>query len=752
MDFLYITLNLCFIPTSKQAHIIKKNPFTMLKPLLSLLLFALGGSLFAQTNVRAWYADGQVWVVWEASLPLPETYAIYAKPSAFNNTANASLVGRLFKEEYGPAAMREQVDSSLTYRIPDGNGGIYQLKDQEALFVATPHQAGALYFAVVAWGQTTVTAGVNLTQNAVPFQYNPVNDPVECHLQKTFTSPFDADYICLAYYMWADGRQNQWENRPDFPVMANAAKNGMPSFFMVSVPKDLDTTQPFPLSVWLHGGGGTARESLAGSRAVIHLNPKKGILLAHNDDLFGKLLTFYSGFESVSKHFGWRKNYDPFTGDAPTIVDTIVNYTQRRYRWIDDWLMRNFNIDPARININGHSMGSRGATMMAKAYPDHYATATVLNNGCVEDDTPALIDVVYGTTALDFPTNLKGYFGETIHYDHAMDLETRLSSTRDLPLIRCFHGKNDVGGGNEWDINVVEQYRSTDSLGWGAQLYWSERSHGPDTGPDYNDHWINGNLATQQTVVDDIAYEEKTFRSDVSFPGFFNHRLDPQNNDPGDGTPGTGPAGVGDDWGTWGGYHRWDWDNITDLAGHWSAVAWLESNAIFANDNCPHNALNADLAIRKPRQFKPATGTTVYWQVRDFTTNQLLQNGASTIQADNLTVILQIRVFKENIRKVRIDIATQPVATQELDTETVPAKIAPNPSSDAAELIVFSAAEGKVQLRLSGISGAVTSLEKQIYPGENRLDLRDFGIVPAGFYFVEMEMEGRREVIRWVKM
>ncbi len=134
--------------------------------LVPLLLFMAGlhpAAIQAQTNVRAWYADGQVWVVWEAALPLPETFAIYASPVPFTSTTNAAQIGRLFKFEYGGGALREQVDSSLTCRIPDGQGGIYQLADNEALFVATPHQAGALWFAVAPWGQTTVTPGLNIT-------------------------------------------------------------------------------------------------------------------------------------------------------------------------------------------------------------------------------------------------------------------------------------------------------------------------------------------------------------------------------------------------------------------------------------------------------------------------------------------------------------------------------------------------------------------------------------------------------------
>lgn len=715
-------------------------------------LLAIGSPLFAQTNVRAWYADGQVWVVWEYETPLPETYAIWAKPTAFSSTTGATMVGRLFREEYLPAALKEQVDTSLTYRIPNGDGGTYQLQSNEGLFVATPHQAGQLFFAVTAWGETQVNQGVNITANAVPFQYNPTGDPVECHLQKSFISPFDQDYRCFAFYMWADGRQNQWENRPDFPVMANAAKNGMPSFFMISAPLNLDTTGGIPLSVWLHGGGGTARQSLAGSRQDIHLNPTQGILLAHNDDLFGYYLTYFSGIEGASKHFGWRKNYDPFTGAAPTGVDTIVDYTLRRYLWIDQWLIKNYHVDSTRININGHSMGSRGTTMMAKTFPGHYASATIFNNGGIDDDPPSISDVVYGPTALHFPTNLTDYEGNTVPFTNAADYYTRHSNQRDLPLMRFYHAKNDNDGtstGNSWDAGVVANFRTADSLGFGAQLNWSERAHGPDTGPDYNDHWINGNSASQQTIVDDIAYEETHFRSDVSFPAFFNHRLDAQNNDPGTGLNGIN-NGDGDNWGTWGGYHRWG--NTQESATDWQTIAWLESNAVFDNDNSPHDALTSDLAIRKPRAFKPITGTTIHWQVRDFFSDQVLQSGTTSVSADDLVIIPQVTVFRNDLRKVRIEVSTLALATQEAESSFFDISVSPNPSSGASTLFVRSEKEVAARLRLSGISGAVNVVEKQIHPGENRIALSDFGPVPAGFYFISLEAGGQQKVLRWVKM
>lgn len=735
-----------------KAVILGKSFRSMIKQLLFLLLILSSALLHAQTNIKAWAADGQVWVVWEASTPLPETYAIYASPTSFTTTGDATLVGRLFREEYGPSALRSQVDTSSTYRIPGSNGGAYQLAQNEALFVYTPHQTGALYFAVAPWGETVVVPGMNITDDAVPFPYSPASDPVECHLQQTFISPFDGNYICFAFYMWADGRQNQWENRPDFPVMANGAKNGMPSFFIVSVPMELDTTVPFPLTVWLHGGGGTARQSIAGSRQDIHLNPQQGILLAHNDDLFGMVFNTFLGKEGVSRHFGWRKHYDPFTGDPPLETDTIVNYTQRRYIWIDQWLMRHFNIDPTRININGHSMGSRGATMMAKAFPNHYATATILNNGFIEDGLPSAIDVVFGTAEANYPTTLKGYDGATIHFSTATDLETRLSAYRDYPLIRSFHSKNDAGDSNSWDADVVDQYRKADSLGLGSQLFWSERNHGPDTGPDYNDHWINGNASTEQTIVDDVAYEELVFRSDVSYPGFFNHRLDPRNHDPGDGTPGTGASGVGDDWGTWGGYHRWDWNNIVDKTDEWSVTAWLEGNAMFDHDNCPHEMLVADLAIRKPGLFRPATGATIWWTVRDFLSGDILQQGVADVQEDDLAVIKGVEVYREDIRKVMIEIAGFPLATNSADVHSLEMQIAPNPSSGNALVTIVSQTECSAIFSLSSTGGHISSFIRAISEGENVFAIPFADQLPSGVYILKMEAGNQREMVPWVKL
>ncbi|MBK6929999.1 MAG: hypothetical protein IPH12_03730 [Saprospirales bacterium] len=58
----------------------------MKTPFLSCIFLLLFVSGYSQTNVRAWYAQGQVWVVWQTPVPGPLTCGIYKKSTAFTNT------------------------------------------------------------------------------------------------------------------------------------------------------------------------------------------------------------------------------------------------------------------------------------------------------------------------------------------------------------------------------------------------------------------------------------------------------------------------------------------------------------------------------------------------------------------------------------------------------------------------------------------------------------------------------------------
>jgi len=591
--------------------------------------------ILSQTNVRAWYAQGQVWVVWETPVPGPDTYGIYKKTTAFTNTNQANLIGRPFQFEYLPGTYYQQTgDPNFTYRIPKPDGTVYQLAPGEGLFVETVLNTGSAFYAVVAWGQTAVTGGMNITQNAADYTYNPITQPVNCHLQRTEILP--SGHQTAWFSMWALGRQNENAGRPDFPVLANAAKNGMPSMFIISLSLTLDTSggQKMPMTHVFHGGGGLAKQMVANRFKQFNFEPKQGVSVAHNDDFPVNTLTdtgdsiFTAG---RSLWFGWTKRHNPFEfGFAAMPGDTVINYTQRRIVWISDWLVKHFPIDPNRVAVMGYSMGSGGAAVLAKSFPDKFSTACMFNAGFRGADDATSVRIV-GSRSDNLPTNLRGWNNQTVHIEQVFSLNVPCSDQRDFPVMRVWIGKNDDNGRMHWGPAVAAQFRQADSLGWGTQIHWDERGH---TYPMLDFHWIQGENPSEQTYRDNLSYQE-LFRSNQSYPGFFNHRLEPLNNDPGTGQLGIN-NGDGDNWGTWGGWHNWDLASITDEPGKWEVTAWLTGNALFTNDNCPENALLTDFSIRKPQQFKPAPGKMLEWRVSDVANNQLIQAGLTTVLPNGL--------------------------------------------------------------------------------------------------------------------
>lgn len=710
------------------------------------LLLLITSTLTAQTNVRAWYAQGQVWVVWQIEQPIPETVGIYKKATPFSNTSEASLIGRPFDFEYLPGTFFQQTgDPSFSYQIPKPDGSIYQLAPGEGLFVETVLNTGSAFYAVVTWGETAVTAGQNLTQTAVNFNYNPVTQPVNCHLQRTETLP--TGHKTFWFSMWALGRQNENAGRPDFPVLANAAKNGMPSMFIISQALTLDTTngQKIPMTHLFHGGAGVASQMMANRFKQFNFEPKKGISVAHNDDFPVNTTTetgdqiFTSG---RSLWFGWTKRHDPFDYTfAAQPGDTVINYTQRRILWINDWLIKHFPIDPERVAVMGYSMGSGAATVLAKSFPDRFSTACMFNAGFRGADDATSVRIV-GSMSNNLPTSLRGRNNEVIGIEEAFSLNVPCSDQRDFPILRVWVGKNDDNGRMHWGPEVAAQFRLADSLGSGAQLQWDERGH---TYPSLNFHWIQGESASEQTILDNVSFQE-LFRSNQSYPAFFNHRQEPLNNEPGSGQLGIN-NGDGDNWGSWGGYHRWDIGTVSETPSEWSVSAWLASNASFPNDNCPADSLTSDLAIRKPQQFVVPAGTSFYWYVTDLNNGNIIQTGAGIAKDDGLVVLEDLVLYPEDIRKVRITVLGY---TRTAEPEVFSkARIYPNPAAEFAALVFETERSGSIECRITGPYGVFKTQKLEAVAGENQIHL-DLKNVPNGAYFVSIVSEKSLKTLRLV--
>ena len=130
----------------------------------------------AQMNLRGWFDAGQTWLVWEDTTPFPETYRIYKSPEQITDISNADNTGRIFEMD-GRGFRLKKLADTLNWTIPDGSGGLYTLKDNEALFVYTPHEAKPEYFAVLRDDNTIIGS-----HNRV----GPIEQTIEkvqCHLQ-----------------------------------------------------------------------------------------------------------------------------------------------------------------------------------------------------------------------------------------------------------------------------------------------------------------------------------------------------------------------------------------------------------------------------------------------------------------------------------------------------------------------------------------------------------------------------------------
>ena len=134
----------------------------------------------AQSNVRAWSAAGQVFVVWQVDTTAPLTYDIYRSATPITAISQGTLAGRMFEPEWSGARLR-LASPNARWSVPTAKGGVYTLAANEGLFVFTPRAQSTEYFAVVRNGNTTVSA-TNRTPAPVVAVYDPVNQPVTCHL------------------------------------------------------------------------------------------------------------------------------------------------------------------------------------------------------------------------------------------------------------------------------------------------------------------------------------------------------------------------------------------------------------------------------------------------------------------------------------------------------------------------------------------------------------------------------------------
>ncbi len=588
----------------------------------------------AQTALLAHHEHGQTWLAWTEPVTPPASYRIYASAVDFTiggSTATGWEVGHILPADWDATRLKLALPGQ-EWVIPKPGPGTYALASDQALFVYTPHDTTPLHFAVVADGDTVVTAdnGTGLIAQTL--------DPVTAHLQGLDTHVTGQTYRVFAN--WVDGNADHESGKPDYPVMGNASMNGCGSVFLVT-----DPTTGFPASqvaavIALHGGEGHYMNFTPDPANNIGLTFDDAFLITPDGtintisgDISSAWLGFFEGFDRFA---------DPFAQPAPD-GSVVVDYLHRRTMWQLDWVLAHFPIDPEALSALGHSAGSRGAGMFRRVHADRFA-ASHLYSALLEANSEATL---MGSAAQNLTTTLPGSPGVA---DVADETTALSASERDFPFTRVVIGRNDTTGSAIWDLQQIEAYGAINDSRMGTHLFWDERAHGLST---WTGSWFNGSTHLQGATI-------TRYRLHESFPALFDDDQDllTRGRQP---EMGSGDPLDGDTYGTWSGYYDWEQATLTDTPYEWGCTFYLTAQSATPQDNYGGASALASLSIRRPQQFLPPAGSGYFFALTRESDDAVLQAGVGAAEADGLVVVPDLETFPDPDR-VRLTVHYNPQA------------------------------------------------------------------------------------------
>jgi len=564
----------------------------------------------AQTQVTAWCIEGQTFVVWMDSAPTPDSYQVYASATDFlaaGTISGGSEVGRLMEPDWRGARLNVALPGS-TYRVPLPGGAWYQLAPHEGVFAYTPKERGVLHFAVVKEGQQVVTAN-NTSGPVVQVPGQPT-----AHHQGTRLTPASGQTLQV-YAHWLDGDDDHGAGREDYPVMGNSRSNGVGSIFLLTEPTGGLTGSPLPLVVALHGGGGNIMRFVGGGTPEIGLEFGQALLLTPDGTINTR------GGTVGCAWLGYWEDHDRFAWPPTTSVPDgalVVDYAMRRLLWQIDWASENFAVDTERISLLGHSGGARGASQVARAYPERFASVHMY---CAAMQT-GVDNPLFGRRDQNLPTTLPGGPGVADVADERVPLSLR---ENDLPFTRIVIGRADTSSSAGWGLDKVEKFHDIDALRLGRHLFFDERGHDMSL-------WAGARFSSVSMLEGEALLRH---RADQSYPAFFGDDHDPSTPgtqpDMGDGTPLDG-----DLYGTFGGYYDWDRSTIVDLPHTWLCTFWLEATSVNPAENFENKLARVGVAVRRPQLFEPLPGREVVWRLTRVSDQSVLQAGVTTSDPNGL--------------------------------------------------------------------------------------------------------------------
>lgn len=646
-----------------------------------------------QQNLRAWYARGQTFLLWEHSGMPPRTYDVYTANQPIRSLRNATWAERVVSAE---AANRRVWDllPNAQWKLPDTVGGTVTVGLNEAYAVLTPLAQDSIYVAVVRTGDTVVTSANSA---------GPVRQRVEAILP---TVQYQDTSVTI-YGHWIDGRADYNGGRTDYLPMANQWGNGTGHNFAVWEPRGGRPPGRMPLVMGIHGGYG----NLMSLRplAFFYTILTDGLVATFDD---GMGVPDTGGVTYANTHWiGYWNGLNRFLPYNPPDTAVVVDFTVRRVRWELNYLLANLPLDTLRVSVLGPSMGGRGTLLYTQIVPIRLSAGiayVVRFSGPMGSKGDTML---FGTPSQNLRTTFPGSPGIW----NVVNQTWRTSQPHaDWPPTVAVCGKNDTLAA--WGEKPAA-YRQLDSARVGFQLYWDEREHTV---------WNNGHFVLSARSR---ASYLTPFKANQSFPAFSATDLDTltpgRQPDPGNGDPGNG-----DPWGTWGGYLEWDKDSIQDSVQLWRVKLWVVTNSPIPCDNSPSSVIRCSVTPRRLQAFRPISGRLYQFLFKDTLGN--IRQGGYIVAGSDSTVMapdLLLRTFPQWLE------FAGPIHGAEEETaegrgQRLEVRIQPNPNPFVS-FVTISGQEGK-RFEMYDVTGRRIG----IYPG-NRIGW-DLG---SGVYFLRQEKE-----------
>lgn len=701
------------------------------------------------TNLQVWHRYGQTWVTWQFTpAAAAQTYEVYRFPGVPNGNpvavSTGTLVARLFPDDYcGRRLVMQMVgvygaaSAPDNFTIPNQAGIPVMLPPDRGLCVDTVPPAGLplRYYAVVPRGVTTAQVSAQSAQEGPAFFSAAVGLAPQPYLQYEEITPGTGAQKVAFYSFWSDGADAPVTERPDFPLMGNAARNSVAHHFIVTAPSSLPAEAgPQPLVLSCHGGTGNATHWMPGSDLwrLTGAHVSEGISVGLEDNI----PQIRNGRPEAgnSRWLGWVRTWDPFENDPlrPGPEQQIQPYTLNRVNWVLSWLLQRSGlpVNPEKIALRGYSAGSVGAMLWACTSPQRFSHLTMFSPPLLHHDIPSNREAAFGTDAQNLIINgLTNSDGAPMRNSDMRSLTRCLAPGTDAPPTKIFGGKRDHWWAIDVEPNLTadlqQEIRAADTAAWarGVQLWWDMRGHGmemwkladaPAVGPGClpltaEDFWIPTQEA--QTLRDDASAHFR-YRRGQSYPGFYGFQeIIAQNVALGTVNYGTPPVpfhSSGDDsvtpyagpntddcspWlpeitgtnrGTWGGSIDWSTaltgdTALYDLPGLWACTAALvngtdaDGQAVAPLDNSADESLTARVAIRRPQLFQPVAGTPVTWMNVLRPSHRVVQSGVVTVPASGLVQFPAAPGAAAQLVIPRLPSSARIIAATEMDFGDAPA-------------------------------------------------------------------------------